>query len=155
MRVNRPAMTAEMLWRADRPVLASPAWAGWLVAGGHAVQPGPVRGIKVNKITGAPDPEHIATSDIERQNLTIRMSMRRFTHLTNAFSKKLENLTAALSLHFMYYNFAWPHQTLTKWAGGTKTTPAMAAGLPITSAQSVHGHARSRSDDFPHQARPR
>jgi hypothetical protein len=55
--------------------------------------------------------------------------MRRFTRLTDAFSKKLENLTAALSLHFMYDNFAWPHQTLTKRAGGTKTTPAMAAGV--------------------------
>jgi hypothetical protein len=55
--------------------------------------------------------------------------MRRFTRLTDAFSKKLENLTAALSLHFMYYNFAWPHQALTKRAGGTKTTPAMAAGV--------------------------
>jgi hypothetical protein len=66
---------------------------------------------------------------VERQNLTIRMSMRRFTRLTNAFSKKLENLTAAVSLHFMYYNFARPHQTLTKAAKGVKTTPAMAAGV--------------------------
>lgn len=56
------------------------------------------------------------------------MSMRRFTRLTNAFSKKVENLTAAVSLHFVYYNFARPHQTLTKRNGGRKTTPAMAAG---------------------------
>ena len=64
---------------------------------------------------------------MERQNLTIRMSMRRFTRLTNAFSKKLENLTAAVSLHFMYYNFARPHMALTKRCG-EPTTPAMAAG---------------------------
>ena len=59
--------------------------------------------------------------------LTIRMSMRRFTRLANAFSKKLENLTAAVSLHFMFYNFARPHMTLTK-RYGKPTTPAMAAG---------------------------
>jgi IS1 family transposase len=90
--------------------------------------PAPCTGIKIKKITGAPDPAHIATSYVERQNLTIRMSMRRFTRLTNAFSRKLENLTAAVSLHFMYYNFARPHQTLTK-RHGTPTTPAMAAGV--------------------------
>jgi hypothetical protein len=66
---------------------------------------------------------------VERQNLTIRMGMRRFTRLTNGFSKKAENLVAAMSLHFMYYNFARPHQTLTKRAEGVKTTPAMAAGV--------------------------
>jgi IS1 family transposase len=91
--------------------------------------PAPCTGIKVKKITGAPDPAHIATSYVERQNLTIRMSMRRFTRLTNAFSKKLENLTAAVSLHFMFYNFGRPHQTLTKAAMGVRTTPAMAADV--------------------------
>jgi IS1 family transposase len=90
--------------------------------------PAPCTGIKVKKITGAPDPAHIATSYVERQNLTIRMGMRRFTRLTNAFSKKAENLVAAVSLHFMYYNFARPHQTLTK-AASTPTTPAMATGV--------------------------
>ncbi len=55
--------------------------------------------------------------------------MRRFTRLTNGFSKKVENLTHAVSLHYMHYNFARPHATLTKAAGGTKTTPAMAAGV--------------------------
>ncbi len=73
-------------------------------------------------ITGSPDRKHISTSYIERQNLTMRMSLRRFTCLTNAFSKKLENHFCAVSLHFMYYNFARVHQTL-------KTTPAMAAGV--------------------------
>jgi IS1 family transposase len=74
------------------------------------------------KITGKPDPAHISTSHVERQNLTMRMSMRRFTRLTNAFSKKVENLAAAVSLHFAYYNFCRVHQTL-------GTTPAVAAGI--------------------------
>lgn len=73
-------------------------------------------------INGNPDKKYISTSYIERQNLTIRMAIRRFTRLTNAFSKKLENLKAALSLHFWYYNFMRIHQTL-------RVTPAMAAGI--------------------------
>jgi IS1 family transposase len=85
-------------------------------------------GIEIKPIYGDPDPDHISTSYVERQNLTMRMSMRRFTRLTNGFSKKVENLAAAVSLHFVYYNFARPHQTLTKANGGRKTTPAMAAG---------------------------
>ena len=76
----------------------------------------------VVKISGNPDPEHISTSFSERQHLTMRMSMRRFTRLTNAFSKKVENLGHAVSLHFMYYNFARIHQTL-------RVTPAMGAGI--------------------------
>jgi IS1 family transposase len=91
--------------------------------------PEPVKYVTIKKVSGSPDPAHISTSYVERQNLTIRMSSRRFTRLTNAFSKKLENLTAAVSLHFMFYNFARPHQTLTKAAGGIRTTPAMAAGV--------------------------
>ena len=75
-------------------------------------------------ITGQPDPKHISTSYIERQNLTMRMSMRRFTRLTNAFSKKLANLEAALALHYVHYNFCRVHQTL-------GTTPAVAAGLAL------------------------
>lgn len=91
--------------------------------------PAPCTGTEVKKITGTPDPAHIATSYIERQNLTMRMGMRRFTRLTNAFSRKAENLAAAVSLHFMHYNFARPHQTLSKAANGYPTTPAMAAGV--------------------------
>jgi hypothetical protein len=71
---------------------------------------------------GRADPAHISTSYVERPNLTMRMSMRRFTRLTNAFSKKVENLEAAVALHFMYYNFDRVHQSL-------RVTPAMEAGV--------------------------
>lgn len=78
-------------------------------------------------IQGNPDAAHISTSYVERQNLTMRMSMRRFTRLTNGFSKKVENHMHAISLHFMYYNFARPHKTLS--TSTAPRTPAMAAGL--------------------------
>ena len=80
-------------------------------------------------VSGDPDLSKVSTSYVERQNLTMRMGMRRFTRLTNGFSKKIENLAHAVSLHYMYYNFARPHQTLTKAANGYPTTPAMAAGF--------------------------
>lgn len=77
---------------------------------------------------GKPDMAKVSTSYVERQNLTMRMNMRRFTRLTNAFSKKIENLEHAVALHFMYYNFCRPHKTLNpKKALGV--TPAMAAGV--------------------------
>lgn len=71
---------------------------------------------------GDPDPEHISTSFVERQNLTMRMQMRRLTRLTNAFSKKLSHLKAAVALHFAYYNFCRIHSSL-------RVTPAMEAGI--------------------------
>ena len=79
-------------------------------------------GARVSIVSGDPDDRTISTSYVERQNLTMRMSMRRFTRLTNAFSKKVENLGHAVALHFMYYNFCRIHQTL-------RITPAMAAGV--------------------------
>jgi len=97
---------------------------------GEAANKGPERkyspenfcGTRVTTVTGDPDAKHISTSFVERQNLTMRMSMRRFTRLTNGFSKKLENLGHAVALHFMYYNFGRIHQTL-------RVTPAMEAGV--------------------------
>jgi IS1 family transposase len=79
-------------------------------------------GARPTTITGDPEHKHISTSYVERQNLTMRMGMRRFTRLTNGFSKKVENLGHAVALHFMHYNFARIHQTL-------RVTPAMAAGV--------------------------
>jgi IS1 family transposase len=79
-------------------------------------------GAQKKRVTGEPDPKHVSTSYAERQNLTMRMHMRRFTRLTNGFSKKIENHTAAVALHTMFYNFVRVHQTL-------KVTPAMAAGV--------------------------
>jgi IS1 family transposase len=73
-------------------------------------------------VTGNPDPDHISTSFVERQNLTMRMSMRRFTRLTNGFSKKIENHAHAIALHFMWYNFGRVHKSL-------RVTPAMEAGI--------------------------
>lgn len=82
-------------------------------------------GAEKRVISGEPNEVHISTSYIERQNLTMRMSMRRFTRLTNGFSKKLENHIHAISLHYMYYNFCRMHKTL-------RCTPAMAAGVTKT-----------------------
>jgi IS1 family transposase len=83
-------------------------------------------GTKRRVLKGDPDPDRISTSYVERQNLTMRMGMRRFTRLTNGFSRKIENLAHAVSLHFMHYNFARPHTALRE---RYPRTPAMAAGV--------------------------
>jgi IS1 family transposase len=84
--------------------------------------PGECIGTRTAVLMGIPDPKHISTSFVERQNLTMRMSMRRFTRLTNGFSKKLANHAYQVALYFMHYNFCRIHKTL-------RVTPAMEAGL--------------------------
>jgi|SRR6266481_5911561 len=79
-------------------------------------------GCDMKVVSGNPDPKHVSTSYVERQNLTMRMGMRRFTRLTNGFSKKIDNHIAAVAIHFIHYNFARIHKTL-------RITPAMAAGI--------------------------
>lgn len=91
-------------------------------AGPGRYSPSKCIGAKRAPIMGKPDKEGVSTSFVERQNLTIRTSMRRFTRLTNGFSKKIENLEYAVALHFMYYNFVRIHKAL-------KVTPAMEAGV--------------------------
>lgn len=96
----------------------------------RAYSPARCTGIVKERIMGTPDPDKVSTSYVERQNLTMRMGMRRFTRLTNGFSKKVRNHAHAVALHFMHYNFCRPHQTLTAAHPlHYPTTPAMAAGV--------------------------
>ena len=88
----------------------------------HRYSPATCIGCDMKTVSGIPDPAHVSTSYVERQNLSMRMGIRRFTRLTNGFSKKIENHCAAVALWFMYYNFCRVHQTL-------RVTPAMEAGL--------------------------
>lgn len=90
--------------------------------GQRRYSPAPFITAEKRRISGNPDVNHVSTSFVERQNLTMRMGMRRFTRLTNGFSKKIDNLAHAVALHFMHYNFIRIHKTL-------KTTPALEAGV--------------------------
>jgi IS1 family transposase len=90
--------------------------------GQRRYSPAVCTGARKTRVEGDPDPKHVSTSYAERQNLSMRMGMRRFTRLTNAFSKKVENHAHAIAIYFMHYNFVRIHQTL-------RVTPAMAAGV--------------------------
>lgn len=95
---------------------------GKSLEGEHRYSPAECTGTQKQIVSGNPRLKHISTSYVERQNLTMRMNMRRFTRLTNAFSKKVENHVHAIALHFIYYNFVRVHKTL-------RVTPAMEAGI--------------------------
>ena len=100
----------------------------WPVRAERRYSPSKFLTTRKQPVCGNPDWSRISTSYVERQNLTMRMGMRRFTRLTNGFSKKVENLACAVALHFAHYNFCRPHQSLNV-KNGPRVTPAMAAGV--------------------------
>jgi IS1 family transposase len=114
-----PAFNHDVDWAQIQRTYASSAEPG-------KYSPAVCTGTKRRVVKGDPDVDRISTSYVERQNLTMRMGMRRFTRLTNGFSRKVENLAHAVSLHFMHYNFARPHRSLKE---RYPRTPAMAAGV--------------------------
>jgi IS1 family transposase len=140
---NRPQISTDA-WKAyPAAVEKAFGWNGCDYAtiekkyGAHAHSTGPgryspspvVTRVEVTEVMGEPVRKHISTSYIERTNLNLRMNNRRFTRLTNAFSKKAANHAHSVAIHFFAHNFLRAHGTLTKAAKGYKTTPAMACGL--------------------------
>ena len=128
------ATVADALWRNDADFAQLIKVYGSLGSESpeQRYSPGACTGTDIRIMAGNPDPSRISTSYVERQNLTMRMGMRRFTRLTNGFSRKVENHAHAVSLHFMHYNFGRFHQSLRqRRPDGTyaKRTPAMAAGV--------------------------
>jgi IS1 family transposase len=113
-------------WGTDFAQLVKIYAADWEAAKGR-YSPAECIGAEKTQIMGDPDPDSVSTSHVERMNLTTRMQVRRFTRLTNAYSKKLANHLYAVALHVMWVNFCRPSQVLSK--GRNKVTPAMAAGL--------------------------
>jgi IS1 family transposase len=137
---NRVQLTTDGLYHYPTAVEAAFGWQGADYAQiikvfsskhgpGGRYSPPECIGVERKTVMGQPDAKHISTSFVERQNLNMRMSNRRFTRLTNAFSRKVLNHEAAVALHFMVYNFCKAHGTLTKRAKGVHTSPAMASGL--------------------------
>ena len=123
----RPAVEKAFGWNGVDYAMLVKEYAATTRAGQYS--PGECIGAKPEAVMGNPDPKHVSTSFTERANLTMRMHMRRFTRLTNGFSKKIENHAHAVALHFMYYNFVKSHTTLTKARKAVHTTPAMDAGV--------------------------
>jgi IS1 family transposase len=124
----RPAVENAFGWNGVDYAMLVKSYAATATKAGM-YSPGECTGAEPVPIMGNPDDKHISTSFVERQNLTMRTGMRRFTRLTNAFTKKMENHAHSVALHFMYYNFCRSHQTLTKAKKGVHCTPAMAAGV--------------------------
>jgi len=114
----------DSLWRNSIDYATMQKEYGTAIEDERRYSPAICTGVDVRIITGDPDPDLISTSYVERQNLTMRMGMRRYTRLTNGHSKALEQHVAAVALHFLHYNFARPNMAL-----GKRVTPAMAAGI--------------------------